>query len=86
MTAQAQQIIEQAMNLPPEERQLVACKLLGSLPPEPVISESEIAKAREISRRYHAGEEKWISGEEFKAHLNKWIAELSEKDQSPGVV
>lgn len=81
MTAQAQQIIEQAMNLPPEERQLVACKLLGSLPPEPVISESEIAKAREISRRYHAGEEKWITIEEWRALLQRKIEELSAADQ-----
>ncbi len=43
--------------------------------------ETEIAKAREISRRYHAGEEKWISGEEWKAWLEGKIAELEAQDQ-----
>lgn len=81
MTAQAQKLVEQAMALPPEERQMIACKLLGSLPPEPVVPDAEIAKAREISRRYHAGEEKVISGEEWRAELQRKIDELSAADQ-----
>jgi putative addiction module component (TIGR02574 family) len=87
MTAQADQLVRQALQLTPEERQEIAQALFESVVmEEPVVPEAEAAKAREISRRYHAGKEKAISGDEFRAHLQKWIKELSEEDQRPGVV
>jgi hypothetical protein len=78
MTAQAQQLVEQALTFPPEERRQIAGALLRSMPAEepPQFSAETLAKVEEIRRRYHAGEEPSISGEEWKAWLKEKIESL----------
>ena len=87
MTAQAQQLVEQALTFPPEERRQIAGALLRSVPAdEPQISAETMAKVEEIRRRYHAGEEPTISGEEFKAHLQQRLEELRAQNQGAHIL
>jgi len=83
MTAQAQRLVQQALAFPPEERREIAGALLRSMPAEesPQFSAETMAKIEEVRRRYHAGEEPTISGEEWKTWLQAKLASL--RDQNP---
>jgi hypothetical protein len=78
MTAQAQRLVQQALAFPPEERREIAGALLRSMPAQesPQFSAETMAKIEEIRRRYHAGEEPTISGEEWKNWLQAKMALL----------
>ena len=83
MTAEAQQLVEQALTFPPEERRQIAGALLRSVPAgePPQFSAETLAKIYEVRRRYYAGEEPTISGEEFKEHLKQLLEKLRAQDQ-----
>lgn len=88
MTAQAQQLVEQALTFPLEERQAIASALLRSVPADepPQFSAGTLAKIEDIRLRYHAGEEATISGEEFKAHLEQLREKFRAQDQGAHIV
>ena len=88
MTAQAQQLVEQALTFPPEERREIAGALLQSMADEeaPQFSEETLAKIQEVRRRYDAGEEPTITGEEFTAHLKQLREKFRAQDQGAQVV
>ena len=87
MTAQAQQLVEQALTFPPEERQQIAGALLQSMSAgeAAMFSPETIAKIGEVRRRFHAGEEKTISGEEFASHLKQKAEDLRAQNQGSRV-
>ena len=84
MTVEAQQLVEQALTFPPEERRQIAGALLRSVPADepPQFSAETMARIHEIQRRYHAGEEPTISGEEWKAWLEAKIESLRVQNPS----
>jgi hypothetical protein len=78
MTAAANQIVQQALQLPREEQKEIARILLAddSLAEEEYLSPEDLAKVEEIRRRVHSGEEKLIDGEVWQASWRKRIEEL----------
>ena len=88
MTAQSQQLVGQALSFPPEERRQIAGALLQSMADEdaPQFPAETVTKIQEVHRRYHAGEEPTIPGEEFKAHLKQLSEKFRAQDQGAQIV
>ena len=82
MTAAANQIVQQALQLPREEQKEIARMLLAddSLAEEEHFSPEDLAKVEEIRRRVRSGEEKLYTHEEFKAWMAKRIQDLREEN------
>jgi hypothetical protein len=81
MTAAANQIVQQALQLPREDQMEIARMLLAedSVVNKDTFSPEVFAKIEEIRRRVHSGEEKLIDGEEWMASWKESTEKLRAK-------